>query len=174
MNGNKNKMQWWVIALCALGVLMIAGAVTYILMTRTSTGSMPSAAAANANASDNIGELNWVKSLNAKYEANDFIIVVLPGSDDSTAKIDAVVKNVLEQIKQDGNAAEVMTLSRTDPELSLTADRLAIQKLPAVLIYSATGQRAILKGDITGEKLLQAYLTLQKACVPGVSGCCPQ
>ena len=35
---NKN-MQWWKIALCVLGVLMIAGVVTYTLMTRASASS---------------------------------------------------------------------------------------------------------------------------------------
>jgi len=174
MGKDKNKMQRWMIVLCVLGVLMIAGAVAYILITRSIAGSLQSDATANAQALDSAGEMNWVKSLTAKYETNDFVFVILPGSDDATAEVDKVVKSASEQIEQGGTNVEVMTLNRTDPELSLTSERLAIQKLPAVLICSATGQRAILKGDVTGEKLMQAYLTLQKACVPGVSGCCPK
>jgi len=67
-----------------------------------------------------------------------------------------------------------MTLSSTDPEFQASLDRLAIQKLPAVLLIAATGQGDVVKGDITEAKLLQAYLSLQKTCVPGASGCCPK
>ncbi|MCX6007108.1 MAG: hypothetical protein NTZ34_07605, partial [Chloroflexi bacterium] len=75
---------------------------------------------------------------------------------------------------QSGAAVDAMTLSSADPEFQLTIDRLAIQKLPAVLVIAATGQGAIIKGDITETKVLQAYLSLQKTCVPGTSGCCPK
>ena len=191
----KAPLQWWKIVLCALGVLIIAGVVTYTLMTRTSASSTapatssptvpatssptapaisspaPSATAANASASDGTGELNWVKSLNSKWATNDFIFVVFPGNDDLTGKADQAVKTSLEKIKQAGIAAEAITLSSTDPEFRVTMDRLAIQKLPAVLVFAATGQGSIVKGDITETKLLQAYLTLQKTCVPG-SECC--
>jgi len=193
---NKN-IQWWKIAVCVLGILVIAGAVTYTLMTRTSASSAasttssptapaassptapatnsptPTATAANAPASDGSGELNWVKSLNSKWATNDFIFVVFPGDDDLTGKADQAVKTSLEKIKQAGTAAEALTLSSTDPEFQTTLDRLAIQKLPAVLVFAATGQGVIVKGDITETKLLQAYVSLQKTCVPG-SGCCGQ
>jgi len=41
-------------------------------------------------------------------------------------------------------------------------------------LLSPTGNGAIINGDITETKLLQAYLTVQQACVPGNSGCCPK
>lgn len=177
---NEN-IQWWKIALCVLGVLMIAGVVTYALITRTSASSTspsnsnptPSTAAVNAPASDGVGELNWVKSLNSKFETNDFIFIVFPGNDDATGKVNQVVKSASEKIRQDGTAIDAMTLSSTDLEFRPTLDRLAIQKLPAVLLLAATGQGTIVKVDITETKLLQAYLTLQKTCIPGNSGCCP-
>ena len=193
---NKN-IQWWKIALCAIAVLMIAGAVTYTLMTRTAASSAvpltskpapstavvdspvstsnpaPSAAAVNAPSSEGVGELNWVKNLNSKFATYDFIFVLFPGNDDATAKADMAVKTALEQIKQNGGAVDTMTLSSTDPEFQATMDRLAIQPLPSVLVIAATGQGAIVKGDITETKLLQAYVSLQKTCVPG-SGCCGQ
>ncbi|MGA9047835.1 MAG: hypothetical protein WB588_02475 [Dehalococcoidia bacterium] len=197
---NKN-MQWWKIALCVLAVLMIAGAVTYTLMTRTSVSSAaskvpastsnpgPSKAAASAPASTSnsavpqtpantpasgeASELNWVKNLNSRFATYDFIFVLFPGNADATVKADQVVKTSLEKIKQSGGDVDTMTLSSTDPEFQSTMDRLAIQKLPAVLVIAATGQGAIVKGDITETKLLQAYVSLQKTCVPG-SGCCGQ
>jgi hypothetical protein len=209
---NKN-MQWWKIALCALAVLMIAGAITYTLMTRTAaSSSSPSAsnpaqslkavdespsagnpdlsltpvgesapasnpaqstAAASTPSSDGSGELNWVKNLSPKFETYDYIFIVFPGNDDATGKADQAVKTSLEKIKQNGGVVDTMTLSSTDPEFQVTMDRLAIQKLPAVLVFAATGKGTIVKGDITETKLLQAYLSLQKTCVPG-SGCCGQ
>ncbi len=178
---DKNKVQWWKIAVCLLGVGMIAGAITYAVITRTSASSAAPAAnnaspvtgVPNSPASDGVGELNWVISLNTKYETKDFVFIVLPGNDDATRKVDAAVKSASEKMIQDGVAVDVMTLNPKDPEFVLTTDRLAIQKLPAVLLFASSGQGAIVKGDISETKLLQAYLTIVKTCVPGASGCCP-
>ena len=177
---NKN-IQWWKIALCVLGVLMIAGAVTYTLVTRTSaatasqaTNLSKTATTANVAGSDGDGELKWVKNLNTKFESNDFVIVIFAGNDDLTAKADQLVKIACEKIRQDGTNIETMTLSSTDSEFQPSLDRLAIQRLPAILIIAPTGQGETIKGDITETKILQAYLSLQKACVPGASGCCPK
>ena len=177
---NKN-IQLWKIALCVLGVLMIAGAVTYTVVTRTSAGTASPAAnlsqtatMANVATSDGDGEMNWVNNLNTKFESNDFVIVIFPGNEDLTRKADQFVKTASEKIRQDGTNIEAMTLSSTDSEFQPTLDRLAIQKLPAVLIIAPTGQGETIKGDITETKILQAYLSLQKACAPGASGCCPK
>jgi hypothetical protein len=175
------NILWWKIALCVLGVLMIAGAVTYTVVTRTSavTASQTAnlskrAATANVATSDGEGELNWVNNLSTKFESNDYVIVIFAGNDDLTAKADQSVKIACEKIRQDGTNIEAMTLSSTDSEYQTTLDRLAIQKLPAIRIVAPTGQGETIKGDITETKILQAYLSLQKACVPGVSGCCPK
>jgi hypothetical protein len=175
------NILWWKIALCVLGVLMIAGAVTYIVGTRTSavTASQASnlsktATTASIATSDGEGELNWVKNLSTKFESSDYIIVIFPGNDDLTGKADQLVKIASEKIRQDGTNIEAMTLNPTDSEFQTTLDRLAIQKLPAIRIIAPTGQGETIKGDITETKILQAYLSLQKACVPGASGCCPK
>jgi hypothetical protein len=179
--GDKNKIQWWKIALCALGVLVIAGVVTYTLMTRTSaispvpanSSAALTATAANAPAPD--GTPNWVKSLDTKWETNDIIFVIFPGDADLTGKAEQAVKSALVQLKKSGAAVDAMTLSSTDPEFRPTLEQLAIQKLPAVLILKATGQGGVIKGDITETRLLQGYLSLTKStCAPGSSsGCCP-
>jgi len=177
---NKNILLWK-IALCVLGVLMISGAVTYAMVTRTSAVTASQAAnlsktatAANVATSDGEGELNWVKGLNTKFASNDYVIVIFAGNDDLTAKADQLVKTASEKIRQDGTNIGSMTLISTDPEFQPTLDRLAIQKLPAIRIIAPTGQGETIKGDITESKILQAYLSLQKACVPGASGCCPK
>jgi hypothetical protein len=72
---NKNPMNWWKIGLCALGVVMIAGAIIYALMIRNgaaagasaNTLTAPTAAANNAQTSAGIGDLNWTKNLSKDY-----------------------------------------------------------------------------------------------------------
>ena len=179
---NKNPVQWWKIALCALGVLMVAGAIIYSLMIRNgaATGASanaataPAAAANNAQTSTGIGELNWAKNISKNYANSDFIFVILPGSADSTKAVDQAVTGTIDKIKGDGAVADVFTLSPHDPEFQITADRVKISKFPAILLLSSTGYGAIINGDITETKLLQAYLTVQQACIPGNSGCCPK
>ena len=178
---NRNT-RWWKIAVCALGVLMIAGAVTYALLVRTAASSVippnnnpaQSTEAVNTPTSDGDGELSWITSLGSKYEKNDYIFVVLPGNNELTEKADQAVRNALVKIRQSGAVVDAMTLSSADPEFQATLERLAIQKLPAVLLLAPSRQGAIVKGDITETKLLEAYLHLQKACTPGASGCCPK
>lgn len=179
--GNMNNNQWWKIAVCVLGVLMIAGAVIYTVMTRnavssnaqTGNSAASSTAASNKPTSGGVGELNWVKNLSSKYETNDYIFIILPGSEDPTNNVTQMVNSSVEKIRKEGIAIDTMTLSSKDPEFTQTTERLAIQKLPAVLLFAASGQGAILKGDITETKLLQGFVTLQNTCVPGASGCCP-
>lgn len=178
---NRNT-RWWKIALCVIGLLMIAGAITYTLITRmadsaaVSSAGNPATAAGvvNTPASDGVGELTWVTSLSSKYDTNSYIFVVFPGNDELTGKVDQAVKTAVEKIRQGGTAIDAITLSSLDPEFQASLDRLAIQKLPAVLLLAPTRQGTIIKGDITETKLLQAYLSLQGTCVPGVSGCCPK
>jgi hypothetical protein len=179
---NKNPLQWWKIGLCALGVLMVAGAIIYSLMIRNgatagasaNTLTAPTAAANNAQTSTGIGELNWTKNLGKNYANSDFIFVVLPGSADTAKAVDLAVAGTIDKIKGDGAVADAFTLSPQDPEFQITADRLKISKFPAILLLSPTGNGAIINGDITETKLLQAYLTVLQACVPGNSGCCPK
>ena len=178
---NKNPMNWWKIGLCALGVLMVAGAIIYSLMIRNgaaagasaNTAATPTAAANNAQASTGIGDLNWTKNLSKNYANSDFIFVILPGSADSAKAVDIAVTGTIDKIKGDGAVADAFTLRPQDSEFQITADRLKISKFPAILLLSPTGNGAIISGDITETKLLQAYLTVQQACIPGNSGCCP-
>jgi len=177
---NKN-VQLWKIAVCVLGVLMIAGAITYVLITRMAASSVakPNSSSAPANepvntpTADGVGELNWMTNLDSKYETNDYIFVVFPGNDELTTKADQAVKTAMEKIRQSGTGVDTMTLSSSAPEFQATLERLAIQKLPAVLLLAPTRQGVVVKVDITETKLLQAFLSLQKTCVPGASGCCP-
>jgi hypothetical protein len=176
------KRQWWKIAGFTLGILLIAGAATYALTTRNSAassgpltnGTVPPTIQ-SAPATMGVGDLKWAQNVTAKFPDHNFILVILPGTDSNSNKIltnrvsDASVK-----IEARGAKVETLTLSPSDPELSITVQRLAIGQLPAVLAISITGKGAIMTGDITEGKLLQTYLTVsQPVCVPGgSSGCC--
>ena len=179
---NSNHSKWWKIGLCVLGLLMIAGAIVYSLVIRNSANSgvsnnasaKPAAPANAAQTSTGIGDLNWVKDISQKFVNSDFIFVILPGSADSTKTVDQSVADTIDKIRGDGAVADLYTLSPQDPEFQVTTDRLKISKFPTVLLFASTGNGAIISGNITETKLLQAYLTVQQACVPGNSGCCPQ
>ena len=176
----------WKIAVFALGMLMVIGATAYSLITRhTSASPVPlnnigvpqiaSSNCGNALSTLGIGDLLWAKELNTIFTDHNLIFVILPGNDtnlnntlanrisDATAKIEARHTSV-----------GTFTLNASDPEFSVTTERLAITQLPAVLAISTTGNGAIITGDITEGKLLQTYVVVtQPICVPGgSSGCC--
>jgi hypothetical protein len=129
----------------------------------------------NALSTLGIGDLLWAQELNTIFTDHNLIFVILPGNDtnlndtlanrisDATAKIEARHTSV-----------GTFTLNASDPEFSVTTERLAITELPAVLAISTTGNGAIITGDITEGKLLQTYVVVtQPVCVPGgSSGCC--
>jgi len=177
-------IDWWKKAILALVIIMVIGAVVYSLVIRKAdsaasppnTGSAPAAAnpGSSASPSSATGELNWVKNLNTRFLDHDFMFVVLPGSDDSTKKMYQEIDRAVAKIKAEGVSIDILALNSDDPESSITAQRLAITKLPAVIALSRSGSGALVNGDITETKLLQAFLTAAKACPPGSSsGCCP-
>jgi hypothetical protein len=179
--GNANHIQWWKIAVCVLGIVMIAGAITYSMLTRysntsgaSSTNNPVAAGSNNTQGPPGIDSLNWAKNVQAKFTNLDFLFVLLPGNDDLAKKTEQTISGAMEKISQDGARVGIFALDPQDPEVSITAERLSVSKLPAVLLFSATGSGAIVTGDITETKLLQAYLTVLKTCVPGNSGCCPK
>jgi uncharacterized protein YbjT (DUF2867 family) len=123
-----------------------------------------------------VGDLKWTESLAAKFTDHDFIFVILPENDsNSTETLSKRVSDAAAKIEARGARVETITLSASDPELSITMKRLAIGQLPAVLAIGISGNGAIITGDITEGKLLQTYVIVsQPVCAPGgSSGCCP-
>lgn len=178
------RKDWWKKAVFAIGILIVIGAVTYSLVIRKadSAGSPPAAgsapAATNASSStppsNSIGELKWVSNLKTRFADHDFMFVILPGSNDTIKNVYQEIDKAAAKIKAEGVRIDTLTLGSDDPELPITAQRLAISKLPAVIVFSSSGSGALISGEITETKLLQAYLTALKACPPGSSsGCCP-
>ncbi len=193
-----SRQPWWKIAIFALGIVLIAGAVTYALTTRNSAassgplgkGTVPligSYTSLNVPRADSymsinvpratvIVDLKLSESLAAKFADHDFIFVTLPDNDiKSTKTLTNQISDAAAKIEARGARVETITLSPDDPEFSITMRRLAIGGVPAVLAISVSGNGAIMTGDITEENLLQAYLTVLQPpiCAPGSSsGCC--
>jgi hypothetical protein len=179
------KRQWWKIAGFALGILLIAAATTYALTTRNSAassgplGNVPSIGSNTSQSAPTtmgVGDLKWAKNLAAKFADHDFIFVILPENDNnSTSTLTKRISDAAAKIEARGARVETITLSASDPELSITLKRLAIGQLPAVLAIGISGNGAIITGDITEGKLLQTYVVVsQPVCAPGSSsGCCP-
>jgi len=184
-SNNTPKTKWWKIAGFALGILLIAAAATYALTTRNSAassgplGNVPSIGSntsKSAPAAMGVGDLKWAKNLATKFTDHDFIFVIMPGSDsDFTKTLTNRVSDAAAKIEAKGARVDTITLSASDPEFSITTERLAIAQLPAVLAIGISGNGVIMTGDITEGKLLQAYLAAsQPVCAPGgSSGCCP-
>jgi hypothetical protein len=181
-----SRKKWWKIAVFAIGMLMVIGAASYSIITRhINTSSTPldksgipqiaSSTGSNATASLGIGDLAWGQELNAIFTNHDLIFVILPGNDsDTTETLVNRISDATAKIEARHTIVGAFTLSASDPEFSITMQRLAITQLPAVLALSTTGNGAIITGDITEGKLLQTYVVVtQTVCAPGSpSGCC--
>jgi hypothetical protein len=195
-----SRQPWWKIAVFALGIVLIAGAVTYALTTRNSAassgpltnGNVPligsytslnvpragSYTSINFPKATGIGDLKLSESLAAKFADHDFIFVTLSDNDiKSTKTLTNLISDATAKIEARGARVETITLSPDDPEFSITMRRLGIGGVPAVLAISVSGNGAIMTGDITEENLLQTYLTVLQppVCAPGCapgSGCC--
>lgn len=124
-----SKSRWWKIGGFALGMLLVVGAVTYSLVTRTSAasstpignGTVPqvgsttaqSTPAVNGNvpqvasttgtgaaAPTSVADLNWAKNLPAKFADHNFIFMILPGSGgDSTGTLANLLAEATAYIK---------------------------------------------------------------------------
>jgi hypothetical protein len=187
------KKQWWKISIFALGMLLVVGATAYSLIIRhTGASNVPldnsdvpqitSSTCINAASTLGIGDLAWVQELSTIFTDNDLIFVILPGNDgNSTNTLTNRVSDARAKIEARHTSVGTFTLSASDPEFSVTTERLAITELPAVLALCISGNGAVITGDITEGKLLQTYVTVtQPVCAPGcdtgssASGCCPK
>ena len=157
---------------------MIAGATIYSIIARqaatVSATSTAATASNNAPTTPGISDLAWVKNVSSRFADHDFVFVVLSGSDDATQKIAPSVASAAKKMQAQGVRTDILTLNPSDPELSITAERLSITQLPAILALGSSGNAVLVSGGITETKLLQAYVSASQACAPGASsGCCP-
>jgi len=180
----RKRIEWWKIAVFALGILMVMAGITYSLIIRhngvsSSVSRNDVASSIPSSACDimGIGELKWAKELDPVFVKTDFVFVVLPGSDgDSNQEIPSQVNSVAEKIRTQGLNVYSMILSPNDPEFVKTTEKLEKAQLPAVLIKDKNGNGAIVVGNLDESKLMEAYLvvTITPPCIPGSSGgCCP-
>jgi uncharacterized protein (UPF0333 family) len=163
--------------LISVGVLLIAAGVTaYVLLTRypaqvaTPACATQTAPAINPSA---ISDLNWVKQVYANQSNSTYTFALLPGEDrDKSAAVLEAVKNVIAQLNRPGINVSFLVLERSDPEFSATAEKLLIGETPAIIGLNSVGNIAILKGDITFEKLYETYSISSSSCFPPAGGTC--
>ena len=165
---------------------MIIGASAYSIITRHINASsttldksgipqIASNTGCNAASTLGIGDLLWAQKLNPIFTDHNLIFVILPGDDsNSNTTLANRISDATAKIEARHTSVGTFTLSASDPEFSITTERLAITQLPAVLAIAISGNGAIITGDITEAKLLQTYVVVsQPICAPGSSsGCC--
>lgn len=111
------------------------------------------------------GELESIDALLAEVAKNDFVFAVLPGMKKQSRKNVAVaLKPTVKKLRAEGVGVATFTMKRDSKATALAAKRLNIQDLPAVLALKQGGQGAVVTGDITQARLLEAYLHACKSC----------
>lgn len=173
----------WKIAILAVVLLLIIGAIVYSVLSRDSNVlkaetngnrlSNGTDVASNVPFLPEIGDLNWVKNLNDSFNDNDFVFIFVEGNDDgSNKKAENEIDSASVKIQTQGVKVAHISIDKQNPEYSATVSRMSSIQLPMVLEVNRNGNGLIIPGDITETRILQAYLTLAKACTPG-SSCCP-
>ncbi len=175
----QKSQRWWKLSIFVLGMLAVIGLVGYAIINRSNSdkalaqaslsrtpvsapvvaGKTPSATAIN--------DMNWLKNARTSLAQHDFMFIVLPVANGS---IEPTVAGAAEKIQVQGVRVDTLALNATDPEVVTTSQLLGINTLPAVVALNASGQAAIVTGEITETKLLQAYLSCASSqCAPGAS-----
>ena len=122
-----------------------------------------------------IGEyLASLGDLNKVAMDKDAVFIVIPIKDDeSVAKIIAdAISASQKAIESKGMKIGVYTLSSGSPEYPKIAPQIT---LPGLIVMSKGRSMAGVQGDITEDKILQAYVASSRAggCGPSSSGCGP-
>jgi len=181
----KSNSTLWKIVIFALVLLLVVGAILYSIILRDTdtviAGSSSNKISNGANVGSNvptsldISDLNWVKNLNSTIAQYDVVFISVPGNNtDINKKAENEISSASAKIKSQGVNISNISIDEQNPEYSVTVSRMSSIQLPAVFAVNKNGNGLVIFGDITETKLLQAFLTLAKACAPGASsGCCP-
>ena len=177
------RQPWWKIAVFALGMLMIIGAASYIIITRHTNVADATLDRSNIPfiGSDRyianifaLEGLAWIQDLRVTFVDHDFIFVVLLDNDiESNKTLTNRISDAVAKIEAEGTRVETLILDPDHPEFSITMHRMKLGATPMVLAISSSGNGAKITGDITETDILQTYLGIVEPCVcaPG-SGCC--
>jgi len=115
-----------------------------------------------------VGEfLDSLRSLNKVAVNQDAVFVFVPAMGEETVgkeTIDAIA-SAEQKLKSSGIRIGLYTLQSSSPEYANFAKQLT---LPGMLVMSKGRGRGAVSGEITEEKLLQAYVASSRA-----GGCCP-
>lgn len=180
---SSKKQPWWKITIFVLGILAIAGGISYSLLTRHTDATSITLDRNNIPYIGNeryiknifaLEGLAWIQDLRLTFVDHDFVFVMLLGDDiESNKKLTDYVSDAVAKIEAEGTRVETLILDPDHPEFSLTMHRMKLGATPVVLAISSGGNGAKINGDITEADILQTYLGVAEPCVcaPG-SGCC--
>ncbi len=177
----KNISNRWKIAILAIVVLVVVGAIVYSFVSRdtkalqaetNSQSSSETSTVSNVPSLPGFNDLNWAKNLNTSFNNNDFVFIFIEGSDDiANNKAVKEINTASNIIKSQGVNISYISIDKRNPEYDTTVSRLSSLQLPVLFEVNRNGSGLVIP-NITETKILQAYLTLVKACAPG-SSCCP-
>jgi len=120
-----------------------------------------------------VGEsLASLASLNTCAMDKDAVLILIPAKDDAkVARATAdVVTESQKAIEDQGIKVGVYTLSSGSPEYANLAAQVTI---PGLLVMSKGKGAAGVKGDLTKDKIIQAFVASSRAGGCGPSGCAP-
>ncbi|MFH1904261.1 MAG: hypothetical protein ABIK53_01890 [bacterium] len=120
-----------------------------------------------------VGEvLDSLAALNTLAINQDTVFVFVPvkGNDTLSKKITDAIASAEQKIKAAGANLGLYTLQSSSPEYANIAAQLP---LPGILVMSKGRGMGTVSGEITEEKILQAYVASSRAGGCGPSGCGP-
>jgi hypothetical protein len=132
-------------------------------------GNAPGAAAQAAPEAD---DFEWVRgqSIESVFEHDGFAFVVLAGPEAGSAEqLRAPLAEATTRIQAQDVTVSTFLLDSDAPGFSEAVRGLGIDAFPAVLAVKPNCGAALLRGEVSTDKLLRAYL----ACSSASGVCCP-
>ncbi len=161
----KSQSPWRLIVFCAI-VLAALGAIAYSMMTGDEVEATQSTAGATPDA-----QLAWLAASDELKQAvadNDFVFVVLPDTEPGDGGIMQAVVGAANQAQAKGRRIGVVELAPATAGYTTVSSRFGIEEFPVVLAMASDGSARPVKGEISEQSLLKAYLACSQP-----SGCCP-
>lgn len=189
--GKKVKAIVCLVVLLVAGAFIVHGFITkaeaepgtgqeeFAEITQFASSSGSSSVTGGANGANDAAEqlLEWGEPLEAIADLNtlaadvDAVFLLLPaGTDETTQGIKQEVEAATVILRSNGTSTSVFTLSESSPDYLSMSSQVAV---PSVLAMVKGVGGAVVSGEITQQKLLEAMVTASRPSACGPSGCGP-
>ncbi len=136
---------------------------------QSSGAATPDAAKAGQKVGENLESLSALNKVAVNQDAV-FVFIPAPRNDLADDKTNAAVLAAQRTLKSSKITLGLYTLPNSAPDYSTISAQV---QTPAILVASKGKGMAAVSGDVTEEKLLQAFMASSKAGGCGPSGCGP-